>query len=63
MLFRSEDMVKPAILNIRLDNEPHKVTFEQEELTYGSGYTFDPGKKRLVVYLREVRDGQLVLTE
>jgi alpha-glucosidase (family GH31 glycosyl hydrolase) len=58
-----EDMVKPAILNIRMDNEPHKVTFDQEELAHGSGYTFDPGKKRLVVYIREVRDGQLVITE
>ena len=56
------DSKKPSILNIRMEKKPSGITFRGNTLQESLDYTYDSRKGKLVIYVREIADGELIIS-
>jgi alpha-glucosidase (family GH31 glycosyl hydrolase) len=56
-----KDTKKLSILNIHLDQQPKRVSFDQMELSDSIDYKYDLQKSKLIVRFSEIKDGVLTI--
>ena len=57
-----KDSKKPSILNIRMEKKPSGITFGGNTLQDSLDYHYDSIKGKLVIYVREISDGELIIS-